>query len=124
MIALLKEPRVIRVKEPMCNWDLEAVDRRGLYQGCKGYVRKTSGWVTNCKELAELLEGECTNLTGRRVWHRHVHLIGGIAKMAQVYPPKLVKDILLVLRDVVRAAGELSAFEEHCGGPVPDEQLL
>ena len=91
MVALLEEPGVIRVRGPMCRWDMEAEDRRGL-QG-RGYVRKMTGWVTNCKELAELLEGECSNLTGRREWRRHIHLIGGIAKGAQVYPPKLVKAI-------------------------------
>ena len=121
MEALLAEPGVLRVRGPMCRWDMEAEDRRGL-QG-RGYVRKMTGWVTNCKELAELLEGECSNLTGRREWHRRVHLIGGIAKGAQVYPPKLVKAILMVLKEKVKETSELSAFEEHCGGPVPDEQL-
>ena len=43
------------VRGPMCRWEMMATDRRGL-QGTS-YVRKETGWLTNSRELAELLEG-------------------------------------------------------------------
>ncbi len=69
-----------------------STDKRGL-QGT-GFVRKETGWMTNCGALATLLEGECSNQTGKAPWHRHVHLIGGLARQAAIYPPKLVKAVL------------------------------
>ena len=68
------------VRGPMCKWGMTATDRRGL-QGT-GFVRKETGWMTNHPGLAELLETECTNKTGGAPWHRHIHLIGGIAQQA------------------------------------------
>ena len=52
--------------------------------------------------------------------HRHVQLINGRAKHAQVYPPKLVSAILRGLRQELRNAGELSALSELVAGPCPD----
>lgn len=28
-------------------------------------------------------------------WHRHLHLIGGLARQAAIYPPKLVQCVVL-----------------------------
>ena len=89
---LTDRPDTYLVRGPMCRWEMMATDRRGL-QGT-GYVRKETGWLTNSRELAELLEGECSNKAGKDPWHRHVHLIGGIAKQAARYPPALVKAVL------------------------------
>ena len=83
-----------------------------------------TGWVTNCSELAELLEKQCPSSSDDREWHRHITLIGGIAKMVQIYPLKLVKAILMVLENEVEECGDLSAFDRHRGGPVPDETLV
>ena len=46
------------------------MERRGL-QGT-GYVRKETGWMTNHPGLAQLLQGECSNKTEGKPWHRHV----------------------------------------------------
>ena len=35
---------------------------------------------------------------GDSPWHRHIHLIGGLARQAAIYPPKLVKAVLLSLK--------------------------
>ena len=110
-------PSVETVKGPMCKWDMMATDPRGL-QG-EGHVRKNCGWMTNLPRLAELLEGTCSNETGEREWHRHIHLIGGIAKPAQVHPPKLVESVLKSVRDSMIDDGVLSALEITSSGPVP-----
>ena len=74
---LSERPDVYTVRGPMCRW-VVATDRRGL-QGT-GYVRKETGWMTNHPGLAQLLQGECTNKTAGQPWHRHVHLIGELAR--------------------------------------------
>ena len=96
---------VYTVRGPMCKWGMQATDRRGL-QG-NGYVRKETGWMTNHPGLAELLQTECTNETGGAPWHRHIHLIGGIARQAAQYPPKLVRAVLKCLRDELESKSEL-----------------
>ena len=87
---------VYLVRGPMCRWSRESTARRGL-QGT-GYVRKETGWMTNNKLLADLLQGECTNKTGAKPWHRRIHLIGGIARAAARYPLALVKAVLRTLK--------------------------
>ena len=124
MEALAKLPGVQRVKGPMCHWGLQAEDRRGDHCGESSYVRKMTGWLTNSEELARLLQKTCSNLTATREWHRHVHLVGGLAKQAQVYPPALVAAVLKTLKKHMRAKGELSAFEQRAAGPVPDQETF
>ena len=76
--ALAREDGVFEVKGPMCRWQMMATDRRGL-QGT-GYVRKETGWMTNDEGLARVLKGVCSNESGKGPWHRHIHLVGGIAR--------------------------------------------
>eukprot|EP00973_Karenia_brevis_P011880 1612471-Karenia_brevis.AAC.1 len=66
----------------MCRWGMKQEDQDG-----EGYIRKETGWLTNCSELADLLEGECKNKHGE-TWHRHIHLMNGRAARAQIFPPK------------------------------------
>jgi len=113
---------VYTVRGPMCKWGMQATDRRGL-QG-NGYVRKETGWMTNHPGLAELLQTECTNETGGAPWHRHIHLIGGIARQAAQYPPKLVRAVLKCLRDELESKGELSTVEAQNAGPVAEVPLI
>ena len=119
--AILALPGVYLVKGPMCRWEMKATDRRGL-QG-HGYVRKETGWLTNNERLASLLKGECTNQQGKD-WHRHIHLIGGIARQAAQYPPKLVRAVLKCLRQQLTESGELSSAEANVSGPVPEEPFI
>ena len=101
------------VRGPMCKWGMTATDRRGL-QGT-GYVRKGTGWMTNHPGLAELLETECTNKTGGAPWHRHVHLIGGIAQQAARYPPQLVRAVLKCLKRELEDRGKRRSQESQIG---------
>lgn len=122
MQELLTLPGVRKVKGPMCRWDMRAEDKRGL-QG-EGFVRKETGWVTNCPAIAEVLEGVCSNYDGSRPWHRHIHLIGGLAKAAQVYPPKLVAAVLKALKRQLIEDGELNALDSFASGPYPEHPLI
>ena len=106
------------VRGPMCKWGITATDRRGL-QGT-GFVRKETGWMTNHPGLAELLETECTNKTGGAPWHRHIHLIVGIAQQAAKYPPQLVRAVLKCLKRELEERGELNAVDAYNAGPVPE----
>ena len=123
MVELASTPGAYVVKGPMCNWGMEAIDKKKDPPE-KGLVRKETGWMTNSKELAELLEGVCTNTTGEREWHKHVHLMGGIAKFAKVYPPALVEAVLRCLKDVMYKEGVLNDIGAMTAGPVPEEQLV
>ena len=87
-----------------------ATDKRGL-QGTR-CVRKETGWLTNGEDLAELLQGECTNKTGGE-WHRHIHLIGGISRAAAEYPAMLVKAVLRWLKAELVRSGELGSTEAN-----------
>ena len=81
MVWLAAQPGVHWVKGPMCRWKMTQADAQG-----EGYIRKETGWLTNDESLAHLLGGVCTNMQGK-TWHRHIHLRGGRARLAQVYPP-------------------------------------
>ena len=99
-----------------------ASDRSQRLEGT-GYVRKGTGWMTNRPELAAILKGECSNYK-RKEQHRHTHLVGGIARQAAVYPPKLVRAVLKVLRDELADRGQLNSHEAACSGPVPEEPSI
>lgn len=111
MIELQSDPRVYTISGPMCRWEMLGEDAKGV-----GYVRKETQFVTNSKVLATLLEGTCEG------GHRHVHLINGRARFAQVYPPKLVRGVLKAVRQELLKRGELNSVTEKLGGvgPVPD----
>ena len=55
---------------------------------------------------------------GGTPWHRHVHLVGGRAKAAQVYPDPLVVSILRGLKQEMNQLGMLNSLE---AGPTNEE---
>ena len=101
---------VYTVQAPMCKCHMKAEDGQGV-----GLVRKETCYVTNSAEMAKALEGRCE---GR---HRHVHLINGRAREAQVYPPKLVNAILKGIKKELMNKGEISELSSITAGPSPDE---
>ena len=112
---LRKDPRVYEVTGPMCRWKMESSDAWG-----KGLVKKETRWLTNSRHIATILSGVCSNVEGK-TWHRHVNLINGRARSAQVYPPLLVRGILEALRNQLAEDGEFSQALNSLGaGPVPD----
>ena len=112
---LRDDPRVYEVTGPMCRWKMESSDAWG-----KGLVKKETRWLTNSRHIAMMLSGVCSNTQGK-TWHRHVNLINGRARSAQVYPPALVRGILEALRSQLAEDGEFSPSLNFLGaGPVPD----
>ena len=84
-------------------------------------VEKKTGWLTNSPELAEVLDVQCANLRDdKKLWHRHVHLVNGRAKVAEQYPPALVRAILRTLRKILLRRGQISAAELMHGGPTAE----
>ena len=75
---------------PMCKSKMIVPQKQEPALSQPAFVHMYTGWATNSKLLAEAVEGISSNLTKGRVWHRHIVLIGGYAKFARKYPPKLV----------------------------------
>ncbi|CAK0809617.1 unnamed protein product, partial [Prorocentrum cordatum] len=113
---LVAHPGVFTVKGPVCRWGMKLTNPRN---GQEEFVRKETGWVTNHPGLARRLQGTCSNVDGRAEWHRHITLVGGIARFAKVYPPKLVEAVLEELKDTLNDVGELSTAQVQQSGPVP-----
>ena len=80
--------------------------------------------MTSLPELANILEGECSNQKPGREWHQHIHLIGGIARKAQVHPPRMVRAVLKALKTAMQREGHVSSVECHSSGPVPIEPSI
>ena len=78
---LLNKPNVELVETHMCRFGMESHwdDKNGM----KGPVKKPTGFMTSAPRLAEKLAKKC------RGEHEHVHLMGGRATHAQVYPDPL-----------------------------------
>ena len=112
---LLLRHDVFYVKGPMCVWGMTSKDAQG-----EGLVKKETYWVTNSRYIALELNQECTNATGSKPWHRHVHLVDHRAHAARIYPPKLVAAILRGLREQLRATGEMVVYEY----PVPEDPVI
>ena len=108
MQALQRLPGVFTVNGPMCHFDMQ-LDTR--YRGCHRVYKKTR-FVTNSRFLAELLDNWCKNEVQGKEVHRHLHLIGGIAKRAAAYPPKMVAAVLKGIKLQMREDGCLSELEE------------
>ena len=83
---LLKYPDVEVVKSDMCCF--------GMYQNTDAgdlFVKKPTGFMTNAPEIGKILSQECEGK------HRHVHLLNGRAKKAEVYPDELCYNIFIHL---------------------------
>ena len=63
----------------------------------EGLVKKPTGWSTGSPYVSEQVSKLCSNIW-KAAKHRHVHLVSGRAKAAEVYPPKLCTAILKGLR--------------------------
>ena len=75
VLEMLLREDVELVEVDMCNFGMTASDEYG-----EALVRKRTKILTNSSEVAKRVARKCDNS------HRHVHLIGGKAKRAQLYP--------------------------------------
>eukprot|EP00973_Karenia_brevis_P057945 8066748-Karenia_brevis.AAC.1 len=87
IIQLLNTHGVLRTSIHMCAYGMTSCDHEGT-----GLVYKPTSFATNSPHIANQLSRRCSNTNGRET-HRHVHLVNGRAKFAQVYPPDLCRAI-------------------------------
>jgi hypothetical protein len=114
---LLIDESVGCVVSDMCQYGMEQTDENGQVRP----VKKPTRWMSNAPHILSALDRRC----GRddqdpEQKHQHVHLIGGRARAAQVYPIKLCQCILKGLRDQLRDDGVIS--EKFVGSVEPDEE--
>ena len=76
-----------------------------------GRANQEANWVSH--QLAKILENRCKGD------HRHIELIGGRAKSAEVYPDELCKDILKGLTNQMKVDERIGLGK--IGAVVPDE---
>ena len=89
--GLVDDPRVYSIETHMCRFNMMShVRERG---GEQGLVKKPTGVITSSRCIAAQLDARCDGT------HAHVHLVGGRAAGAQVYPDELC---MAILRGVVR----------------------
>ena len=75
VLEMLLKEEVELVEVDMCDFGMTASDEYG-----EALVRKRTKVLTNSSEVAKRIARKCNGQ------HRHVHLIGGKAKRAQLYP--------------------------------------
>lgn len=63
-----------------------------------GYIKKPTGFMTNCEGIACRLEARCPKE------HRRITLVNGRAKEAEVYPDVLCRQIVKGLMDQMKKA--------------------
>ena len=70
----------------MCRFGMEShIDKKN---GESGLVKKPTGFMSSSECIIKELARKCVG------GHKHVHLMGGRAAAAQVYPPALCEAIL------------------------------
>ena len=95
-----KEPEVVELMEQD---DIYVVEGKPTKRSWRRYY-KASVW------------------TKRRAWHRHVMLVNGRAKAAQIYPPALVAAILKGIKAQMKEDGEIKDLGHLNVGAVPHEE--
>ncbi len=99
-----------RVVGNTCAYTMQQEDEKGL-----GHINTPTGLLTNSDLIAKRVSRKCDGM------HRHIELVGGRAKFAQVYPHMLRQEILWGLMDQMikdgrwdgREYGITVAFEEN-----------
>ena len=79
--------------------------------------------MTNSRHIARVLDQWCKNFTDGPM-HKHLVLVGDIAGAAATYPPKLVRGVLVGLRDQMKEDSSMSAIEAQASGPHPTQPLF
>ena len=72
---IMQEKGVIRTTGDMCQFEMKQEDSEGV-----AHARKRTGFMTNCIGIADRFLKKCQDN------HRHITLVGGRAKAAEVYP--------------------------------------
>ena len=72
------------------------------------HVKKPTTFMTNAGGIATRLSRQCKKI------HKHINLIGGKAKAAEVYPDQLCQEIIRGLMDTMRQEGRLRDTAVGC----------
>ena len=92
----MEQESVETVKGDMCCFGMYQETERGMQ-----LVKKPTGFMTNASELAKQLSKKCEG------GHRHVNLINGRAKRAEVYPDELCHQILIGIMMQMKMDGRI-----------------
>jgi len=127
--VLLEQPSTARSWDEECVQELLELEgvRRCLLDMCcfgmnvdgEGLNRKTTAVMTNSEAIADRISKRCTG------GHRHVPLMGGRAKQAQVYPKKFCEAVVQGIREQVQRDGMWNGLEEKwvlAGEEDPEEE--
>ena len=99
MLVLAASPSVKIAHCNMCRFRMEASDEIGT-----GLVSKPTKFMTNSNMILNKLNAKCKNAEipeGEK--HRHVHLIAGRARQAQIYPKALCRAVCEGIADQKKA---------------------
>ena len=96
IVKLFKKEGVVKVNGDQCMYSLRS--RNGEYEGP---ARKGIGFMTNSVCISQQLDKRCPNRSGHMV-HRHVILMNGRTKAAQVYFAGLCKAICVGLQEQIK----------------------
>eukprot|EP00973_Karenia_brevis_P062211 8652733-Karenia_brevis.AAC.1 len=89
MQELQRDERVIKTRANMCAYGMTT--RRGEEVSL---ASKPTSFMTNSPCIAEELNKRCENYNSpKQQWHKHITLVNGRAKAAQVYPKGLCRAI-------------------------------
>ena len=75
----------------MCMFNMRQKDDKG-----EGWIKKPTGFMSNSKRTLQRLSCKCKNM------HRHIQLIGGRAKLAEVYPDEVCAQVIKGLAEQMR----------------------
>ena len=89
---VMKLKGVRKVTGHMCAFGMVQEDELG-----EGLSKKPTAFMSNCEGVLKRLNKKCSND------HRHILLVGGRARRAQVYPDELCREILLGLLDQMKS---------------------
>ena len=107
---IMKIKNVKRVVAHMCQYGMTQEDENGT-----GWIKKPTAFMTNSEKIADRLQRKCVNL------HRHIQLISGRAKQAEIYPDELCKQIVKGVVDQMREDGRIR--EGQIGSVVAEEKM-
>ena len=93
---------VVLVVADQCHWGQWTWDL-----GAAGLAKKTTGFLTNCPEIAKALDKRCSNYHGNPYNHSHVQLVSGKAKRTEQYTPAMVATVLGALVEALTRVGRL-----------------
>ena len=83
MVELMRSPLVLKATLHQCQFGQMSKDENGI-----GFAKKPTTLLMNSVGVHRQMDRQCTPGS-----HRHVHLMSGRAKKAQIYPPEMCRAV-------------------------------